>query len=254
MTEPASPTDIAATWEPQRPGRLPVRDIRDAIVEPDWGGLRAVVAFTESAATVFAHGEEVAVPEELGAALREAFGALDAVIEGNLTTMALLTGEGAFPKPPAIERPPILVPRALRQSVKDDPYVRARDHAKTALAAEPAVLEALENGVRHAFVATDLLWLDGEPLLDVPLLERKRLLGTVLEESFLVRVTAFVRPSAVMTLVTWGALGFTELSYRSANSRYLPGRENPDWAVGRPPEGPLGPMKPPTPPGRAASR
>jgi ATP-dependent DNA ligase len=102
--------------------------------------------------------------------------------------------------------------------------------------------------VRHAFVATDLLWLDGEPLLEVPLLERKRLLGTVLEESFLVRVTAFVRPSAVMTLVTWGALGFGDLSYRSANSRYLPGRENPDWAVGRPPEGPHGPVKPPTPP------
>ena len=248
MTEPTSPNDIATAWEPQRPGRLAVRDIRDAIVEPDWGGLRVVVAFTETSATVFAHSQEVTVPEELGTALKAAFGALDAVIEGNLTTKALLTGEGAFPKPPTIERPPILVPRALRQSVKDDPYVRARDHAKTALAAEPAILAALEEGVPHVFVATDLLWLDGQPLLDVPLLERKRLLGTVLAESFLVRVTVFVRPSAVMTLVTWGALGFSDLSYRSANSRYLPGRENPDWAVGRPPEGPHGPVRPPTPP------
>ncbi len=248
MTEPSSARDIAATWEPQLPGRLATRDVPDAIVEPDWGGVRVVVALTEESAAVFAHGQEIPVPEELVAALRAAFGALDAVIEGNLTTMALRTGEGAFPPPPKVDRPPLLVPRALRQSVRDDPYVRARDHREAALAAEPDVLEALEAGDRHAFVATDLLWLDGQSLLDIPLLERKRLLETVLEDSLLVRVTAFVRASAIVTLVTWGTLGFGDLFYRAANSRYLPGRENPDWAVGRPPRGPHGPAEPPTPP------
>jgi hypothetical protein len=49
-----------------------------------------------------------------------------------------------------------------------------------------------------------------------------------------------VKASAFMTLVTWGTLGFGELHYRAANSRYLAGRENPDWAVSRPPEGPHG--------------
>ena len=52
------------------------------------------------------------------------------------------------------------------------------------------------RGERHAFVATDLLWIDGQPIDDVPLLERKRLLEAVLDESYLVRVSAFVRPSA----------------------------------------------------------
>ena len=80
-------------------------------------------------------------------------------------------------------------------------------------------------------MATDLLWLDGQPLDDVPLLERKRLLEAVLDESYLVRVSAFVRPSAVMTLVSWGTLGFSELSYRASNSRYLAGRVNEDWAI-----------------------
>ena len=82
-------------------------------------------------------------------------------------------------------------------------------------------IEALARGERHAFVATDLLWLDGQPLDDVPLLERKRQLEAVLDESYLARVSTFVRPSAVMTLVSWGTLGFRELSYRASNSRYL---------------------------------
>ncbi len=116
----------------------------------------------------------------------------------------------------------------------------ARDHESRAAATLPGVLEALERGERHAFVATDLLWLDGESLVDVPLLERKRHLETILEPSYLVRVTPFVKPSAIITLVTWGTLGFRELTYRATNARYMAGRENPDRAVMRPPEGPLG--------------
>ena len=248
MTEPSAPRDIAAAWEPQRPGRRAARDIPDAIVEPAWGGLRAVALLDDASAALYAHGEEISVPGELVDALRGAFTALDAVVEGHLTKKALHGSEGMLPPAPAVERPPILVPRALLKSVKDDPFVMARDHVREAEAAEAAILEALAAGERHAFVATDLVWLDGESLLDVPLLERKRLLDTILEESFLVRITTFVRPSAVLTLVTWGGLGFEELSYRASNSRYLPGRENPDWAVARPPEGPHGPSKAAAPP------
>ena len=57
---------------------------------------------------------------------------------------------------------------------------------------------------------------------------------------------AFITPSALVTLVTWGTLGFRELQYRAANSRYLAGRENPDCAVARPPDGPHGPAATPT--------
>ena len=248
MTEPTAPRDIAAAWEAPRPGRRAARDIPDAIVEPAWGGLQAVAVLSEEPPALYAHGAEIAVPEELVQALGGAFTAVAAVVEGHLTTMALHGGEGMFPPPPSVERPPILVPKALLNSVKDDPYVRARDHVQKARAAEARIIEALAGGERHAFVATDLLWLDGEPLLDIPLLERKRLLDTILEESFLVRITAFVRPSAVLTLVTWGALGFEELSYRAANGRYQVGREDPDWAVSRPPEGPHGPGRAAPPP------
>jgi ATP-dependent DNA ligase len=82
-----------------------------------------------------------------------------------------------------------------------------------------------------AFVAIDLLWLDGQSLLDVPLLERKRQLDSVLQESQLVRRGTYVRPSARGSLVAWKALGFGALAYKAANSRYLPGQRNDAWVT-----------------------
>ena len=247
MSDEPSSRAIAEAWQPQRPGRRSAKDIPDAIVEPDWGGMRVVAAMTVDEAALYRDGGELPIPDELLRALLDNFGALEAVIEGHVTTAALRSSEGAFPTMPKVERPPILVPRALRKNVRDDPYVHARDYEAAAARLEPLVRESLERGDRHAFVATDLLWLDGEGLLDVPLLERRRLLDGVLDESFLVRRSAFVRPSAVLTLVTWGSLGFGDLSYRAANSRYLPGEENPDWAIARAPDAPIGVPKPVAP-------
>ncbi len=73
----------------------------------------------------------------------------------------------------------------------------AARHTPPRRRARAEILDALADGEDHAFVAIDLLWLDGEPLDDVPLLERKRLLDTVLAQSRLVRVTPFVRPAAL---------------------------------------------------------
>jgi ATP-dependent DNA ligase len=247
MATETTARDIAQVWRPQRPGRRATKDIPDAIVEPDWGGMRTVAALTEDEASLFRDGGEVVAPDELLQALLDAFQAVEAVIEGHVTTAALRSSAGAFPTMPKVERPPILVPKWIRNDVKDDPYVQARDYEQAEARLEPSVRDALERGERHAFVATDLLWIDGTSLADVPLLERRRLLEGVLGESFLVRQSAYVRPSAQLTLITWGTLGFRELSYRAANSRYLAGREQPDWAISRAPDAPVGTPKPVAP-------
>lgn len=236
MTDPAAARDVAAAWQPQLPGDRAAREIPDAIVEPAWGGVRVAIAFEGEDVDAFAHGEALAMPGDVVAALRDAFRAMNAVIEGHLTPEAFRSDEGAFPAQPAVQRPSLFIPRALRGGGRDD--LPSRDRERTVLAGEAAALEALARGERLAFVATDLLWLDGESLLDVPLLERKRWLEHVLEASAVVRVSAFVRASSVMTLIGWGTVGFAELSYRGANSRYLPGRENPDWTIARTPKSP----------------
>ena len=79
------------------------------------------------------------------------------------------------------------------------------------------------------YVAFDLLWLDGESLLDVPLLERRRLLDTVLAESELVRRGTFVRPPIGGWVRSWRAQGFVGLTFRAANSRYEPGATSTEW-------------------------
>ena len=231
--------EVAAAWRPQRPGTKAPREIADALVEPDWGGARVVAALSEDRAALFREGDEVPVPEEMLEALLDGFTALGAVIEGHVTVSALQTGEGAYPEPIKVERPPLLIPRLSRRGAKDDPYIRSREREVETAIHEPVTIEALARGDRHAFVATDLLWLDGERLDDVPLLERKRLLEAILGESYLVRVSAFVRPSSISTLVAWGTLGFGELSYRASNSRYLAGEVNPDWAMGQAPDTPV---------------
>jgi ATP-dependent DNA ligase len=236
MQDVSDPRALAAAWKLQRPGRRSPRDIRDAIVEPDWGGARVVAALNVDDAALYTNGGELPIPDQLRQALIDAFRAVDAVIEGHVTTEALRTGEGAFPAIPKIDRSAIILPRAIRAGVRDDPYVHARDFEAAVREAEPGVVAALEDGEQHAFVATDLLWLDGQPLFEVPLLERKRHLEAVLVESYLVRVTAFVRATSKLTLLAWGTLGFRELSWRAANGHYLPGEENPDWAVAPAPD------------------
>jgi hypothetical protein len=222
----------AVAWVPQRPGRVAPRDLPDPIVEPDWAGLRVVAAIGPDGAEIYRYGDRLDVPRPLEEALVFAFEAVDGVIEGHLTTAAFDEGIGAFPATDPVARPIFSMPRIFKRSAKDDPYVYGRTHAAREEAGAPAVLEALEAGEEHAFVAIDLLWLDGQPLADIPLLERKRLLDTVLTRSKLVRVTPFVRPSsAPRTLVTWGMLGFEDLCWRADNSRYRAGEENPGWAV-----------------------
>jgi hypothetical protein len=240
--------ELAVGWQPQRPGRRAPKDIEDALVEPDWDGLRVVVALSVDGAILVHDHEAITVPAELPPALVAAFSAIDALVEGCLTTMALKTGEGTMPPMPGVARPPLLIPRFVGANRKDDPFVRAREFEKREAARAPVILAALEAGERHAFVATDLLYLDGTPLDDIPLLERKRLLDGTLEPSHLVRVAPMVKPSAIRTQVTWGTLGFTELHYRAANSRYMAGQENPDCAVSRPPDGPHGPTPGPSAP------
>ena len=225
------PRDFAAAWEPQLPGRRAPRDIPDPIIEPDWGGLRAVVAITDGKAEIYRYSDRIDVPRTLEEALGYAFEAEDGVIEGHLTTQAFDTGIGAFPAQTAVSRPILAMPRIFKRSSSTDPYVYGRRQHTEEESRAPEILDALADGVDHAFVAIDLLWLDGQPLADVPLLERKRLLDTVLAQSRLVRVTPFVRPGGSRMANTWGTLGFDNVCWRAANGRYTPGKENPDWAV-----------------------
>ena len=128
----------------------------------------------------------------------------------------------------------------------DDSFPQAAAELATAIGAEQVVIDGIwimppspgaeDRGAEGrgqpdegAFVAVDLLELDGRSLLDVPLLERRRLLEAVVTQSRRVRVTPAVRQPMGSWLAAWRQIGFSSYVAKHANSRYLPGQPNPQW-------------------------
>lgn len=82
---------------------------------------------------------------------------------------------------------------------------------------------------RRAFVALDLVELDGEPLHEVPFQERRRLLESVIDEGVQVRLSPVVKQPLGGWLIGWRANGFTHYIAKHMNSRYRPGERSQDW-------------------------
>jgi bifunctional non-homologous end joining protein LigD len=81
------------------------------------------------------------------------------------------------------------------------------------------------------FAAFDLLEVDGQSLLEVPLLERKRHLEGLLVPSRNVRLTAFVTRGLRAWRDTLLTQGFKRVVLKDWNSAYAPGRITNDWLV-----------------------
>lgn len=216
---PADPRE----WRPQRPRpRRSAPAISNALVEPLWEGIHVIVHWERGEAPdalarlalIDEIGEEVE-EDETGAVLpeqlRQSMLAGDAVIDGYLTRQASRPGAVVSTAlvPQAGSFNPIFGPRV---EVGTSPLEESRD-------------------APLAFVAVDLLRVDGETLLDVPLLERKRLLDGVLAESELIRVSPYTQPPIDQWLSTWSAAGFRGVMLKAANSRYRPGEETDEWTA-----------------------
>jgi len=195
---PSDPRD----WRPQslRDGLDPAR-IQNPIGEPLWEGVR-----------VLAHYRDVEQPDEWG-------------------TVDVFDTQGGDARDEA--------QRAfdqLRRSIRASDAVL--DGVVTIQAWRPGV--EIDFGGREraadgdaAFVALDLLRVDHEDLFDVPLLERKRLLDGLIDQSPLVRVSPWTMPPLASYFRTWRRAGFAGIVLKAANSRYLPGSTSMDWTYSK---------------------
>ena len=210
-------------WRPQavrRSRRTP--EIRDPILEPFWQGIRVLAHFRAeqpgtdgpSLELIDDEGEEVSYAATATAeALARSIMALDAVVDGILTPQATAAQVGTSLVATAhVPMTSFILPH--RPEVTHEP---ARNY-------DPAF-----NSL--AFVALDLLSVDGQRLLDVPLLERKRLLESLFVQGDLVRVSPYTRPPVKPWLNSWKSAGFRGLMMKAANSRYRPGGETSEWTL-----------------------
>jgi bifunctional non-homologous end joining protein LigD len=211
------PSANSDDWRPQRFGHG-LRSSADTLVEPGWDGLRVIARF-ENGRTHFSDedGKDCSADfADVAEALTTAAQADDLIVDGYLTIQAtqltagvpLSTIEG--PTPGQMMASMVVGGRVIRPTVSEHP---------------------LDPDRPIAFVAVDLLRIDGSALLDVPLLERKRLLDGALRPSERIRVTAYVREPFGSYLVSWRGLGFQRLFFKDANSRYLPGARNDGWSA-----------------------
>jgi ATP-dependent DNA ligase len=218
---PPAPSD-RASWRPQAFGHKRARAIADPIVEPGWSGVRVLAhaGRNPDGSTYATLSDEQGIDctaefADLAEAIAAANLGDEIVVDGWLTVQPTQPGEGV--SLPLLETPG--QGQLLAQMFGGG---RARQ-------AKPSRL--LDPARPVAFVAVDLLLVDGSSLIEVPLLERKRLLDSALQVGELIRITPYVRPPIGSLADTWRAVGFREMVYKPANGRYLPAGEPSDWAI-----------------------
>ena len=174
--------------------------------EPAWKGERVMARLRDGRVTITdAEGQPVADElREVADVLEPALDADQALIDGVWTNMPFV-GEGS-------------AARHLADAI-----------AEEGLADE--LPDPIENEPRRAFVAVDLVELDGQPLHDVPYLERRRLLTSVVAEDVRVRISPAVRLPIHNWLLGWRAVGFEHYIAKHVNSRYRPGEVSEEWLM-----------------------
>jgi bifunctional non-homologous end joining protein LigD len=93
----------------------------------------------------------------------------------------------------------------------------------------PEELARHRGRVPIQFMAFDLLWLDGEPLLDAPLAERRARLAEVLVERADVRLSQAVTGRGEAFFAQIKGLGLEGVVAKRLASPYRPGSRTPDW-------------------------
>ncbi len=187
-------TVLGADLAPQRPRYARERaELSNHILEPDWEGTRALARVGYGGPHFVGYGGEVEGPRELYDAIVAEARCGTAVIDGVL--------------------------------VSD-----WRDEAELELDGEGNAFMRSAS-TRLIFAAFDLLEVDGESLLEVPLLERKRHLEGLLVPSVNVRLTPFVTRGLRSWRETLVAQGFRRVVLKNWNSAYAPGRTTNDWLV-----------------------
>jgi hypothetical protein len=202
--------------------------IREPICEPLWWGVRALIYVDQFGVRMRdVEGRVIDGWDDLRDAIVASVGASDLVLDAYLIPAPEdTTGVESFGD---VEMPSS--GRFARQFFMGNVGQQRNQESVDRVENAEARIVDLDPEEPAAIVAIDLLWLDGEPLLDVPLGERKRLLDSVLAERQLVRRTVHVRPPVEAWYRQWRAFGFREFAIKDANSRYVPGGESDLWTT-----------------------
>ena len=219
---------IASELRPQVFGRTAPDRIREPVVEPAWPGQRLIAGVDGDAVTLFADGVPLEGQERIcwHLAHQVEASADGVVVDGYLTKQVADDDGGVYTGTDALPS----TGKLIAQSMVGIRRNRADEAAQAREADVAARTFTRDDPVN--LVVTDLLWIDGQSLLDVPLMERLRLLDSLFPGDELVRPGIYVRPPLATWIGSWRAQGFTAITFKEANSRYVSGATADDWATG----------------------
>ncbi|HEY7828176.1 MAG TPA: hypothetical protein VIB99_08070 [Candidatus Limnocylindrales bacterium] len=217
---------------PQRFGHLNQRKVVDPLIEPIWVGERVLAHVETTGPRVIDGAPFVAIQNEDGElldaypdvtrGLADATRAISLVLDGYLTDRVNRGDEGAALTAVATPTSADMTRQLLMGGGRRHEELYQVDKSTPIDPAAPTT-----------FVAVDVLMVDGEEIFDVPLLERKRVLESVIEENQFVRRGIYVRPPFDGWLISWRSIGFQTMAFKAANGRYRPGADNDGWAIAR---------------------
>ena len=191
-SEPVESTALGADLAPQRPKAVREQvELPNHILEPAWQGTRVLVRIGHGGPPFVGYDGPVDGPREL----------FDAIKAETHSTTAILDG-------------------VLVANWEDDRDLEIDPNGNAFTRESPR---------RQIFSAFDLLEVDGDPLLDVPLLERKRHLEGLVTPSMNVRLTAYVTRGLRAWRETLTGLGFKRVVLKDWNSPYSPGQTAASW-------------------------
>ena len=197
-----------ATLLPQRARRVEgvVESAVDWLFEPYWSGDRLLARLEDG---------HVSLTDATGAPADDAFRDVAGILAEAIDAEAAVI-DGVWTAQPFIGNGQELRRRA--QALVDEGLVDELP--------DPTQLET-----RRAFVAVDLIELEGASLQQIPYAERRRLLESVVQESGHVRISTAVRVPIEPWLNAWRINGFAFYVAKHENSRYHPGEIAEDWLV-----------------------
>ncbi len=187
-------TAIGADLAPQRPKAVREQaELPEHILEPAWSGTRVLVRIGHDGPSFRGYDGPVDGPRELFDAIRAETRCTSAIIDG-----------------------------VLVDNWEDERDLEVDDSGNAYVRGLPG---------RKIFSAFDLLEVDGDSLLRVPLLERKRHLEGLIAPSVNVRLTPYVSRGLRSWRDTLAGLGFKRVLLKDWNSTYSPGQTSPAWLI-----------------------
>jgi ATP-dependent DNA ligase len=187
-------TALGADLVPQRPKAVREQaELPNHILEPEWQGTRVLVRIGHPGPPFMGYDGPAEGPRELFDAIQAETHCTTAILDGVLVT-----------------------------NWEDDRDLEVDPQGNAFTRVSPR---------RQIFSAFDLLEVDGESLLGVPLLERKRHLEGLISPSPNVRLSAYVTRGLRAWRETLTGLGFRRVVLKDWNSPYSPGQTAGSWLV-----------------------